>query len=399
MGADFHSVMSPKRRVPISRTRLSVLIRVICGPFSRVLIFLILFACPPEQSLMGAEVPSSSSASYRQKLRTFHSIDEFKQKTKDKVSLRREPQYALSNGDTLIGSTKGVVLRKSNGTVEPFPSDRLLPWTDVTVIAEEVPGVLWIGTTRGAIRYTSGTTPTSLEYFAGKRWLPDDRVIGIGFQDAAPLTKIIWIETPAGFSRIEYKPMTLAEKARQFEERVRARHVRHGLTATSHLRIAGDLSTNQTVSSDNDGLWTAMYVAAECFRYRVTGESAARDFARQGIRALMRLESITGISGFPARSFIKVGAEERPRDGEWHRTPDGQWEWKGDASSDEIVGHYLAYSIYYDLVADEMEQKEVRAVVERITAHIIDHGYHLVDVDGKPTRWGWWSPDEIWAVP
>ena len=47
--------------------------------------------------------------------------------------------------------------------------------------------------------------------------------------------------------------------------------------------MPGDLTTNQPVSTDNDGLWTAMYVAAECFRYKVTGEAEARDHARQGM--------------------------------------------------------------------------------------------------------------------
>jgi hypothetical protein len=177
------------------------------------------------------------------------------------------------------------------------------------------------------------------------------------------------------------------------------RHVRHGLTADSRLRIPGDLKSNQMVSSDNDGLWTAIYLAAECFRYRVTGEADAREFARQGLQALMRLEAITGIPGFPARSFIKLGVDEQPQDGEWHTTPDGEWRWKGDTSSDEIVGHYFAYAVYYDLVADEGEKAQIRRVVERITSHILDHGYHLLDVDGQPTRWGWWAPEEIWADP
>ena len=69
------------------------------------------------------------------------------------------------------------------------------------------------------------------------------------------------------------------------------------------------------------------------------------------------------------------------------------------AAADEIVGHYLAYAIYYDLAADEAEKSGIRSVVERITSHILDNGYHLIDVDGKPTRWGWWAPDEIWADP
>ncbi len=190
--------------------------------------------------------------------------------------------------------------------------------------------------------------------------------------------------------------MTLEEKSRVFVERVQKRHNRWGFTATSELRVPGDLSTNRPVSTDNDGLWTAMYVAAECFRYKVTGESDARENARRGMQAILRLESITGIPGFPARSFIKVGEDAQPSDGEWHDTPDKAWRWKGDTSSDEIVGHYFVYPIYYDLVADESEKSLLRAALDRITNHILDHNYQLIDVDGQRTRWGWWGPDEIW---
>jgi hypothetical protein len=115
--------------------------------------------------------------------------------------------------------------------------------------------------------------------------------------------------------------------------------------------------------------------------------------------ALMRLEAITGIPGFPARSFIKIGEDVQPRDGEWHDTPDGLWRWKGDTSSDEIVGHYFVYPIYHDLVAAEDEKPALRAAIDRITNHILDNDYQLIDVDGKRTRWGWWGPDAIWADP
>jgi hypothetical protein len=142
-----------------------------------------------------------------------------------------------------------------------------------------------------------------------------------------------------------------------------------------------------------------MYVAAESFRYKVTGEADARANARQGMNALIRLEAITGIAGFPARSFIRVGPpgeETQPQDGEWHDTPDRLWRWKGDTSSDEIVGHYFAYPIYYDLVADEAEKPALRAVIDRITNHILDNHYQLIGPGGKRTRWGWWGPEAIW---
>jgi hypothetical protein len=312
------------------------------------------------------------AGTYLQKTRTFHPAEEFARITGGKVKIERE-----------LDREKETGLRRL--TVR-------LPVNEFTVTPEESAAVRWVGTRRGAIR-VSGDQEV-VEYFAGRRWLSDDHVTGIGMEGG-----VTWIETPKGFSRIEYKPMTLAEKSRVFVERVQKRHNRWGLVSESQLRVAGDLSTNQMVSSDNDGLWTAMYVAAECFRYKVTGDADARENARRSMKAMVRLESITGIPGFPARSFIKVGEDSAPGDGEWHETADKQWKWKGDTSSDEIVGNYFVYPIYFDLAADEGEKRELSGVIDRITNHILDNNYQLIDVDGKRTLWGWWGPDEIWKDP
>jgi hypothetical protein len=330
---------------------------------------LVLLVCSAA-AIAAAGVAQSPAApqQYRQKVRTFHSAAEFAQQTGGRVRVERQLDEATR-----------VAVRMALARV---------PVTDFTVIVKS-PSATWIGTTRGAIR--AAADGQSVEYFAGKRWLPDDRVTGIGIDGSAA-----WIETPAGFARIDDAPMTLERKSQAFVERVQARHNRWGMTASSHLRVAGDLASNQMVSSDNDGLWTAMYVAAECFRYSVTGDTGARENARRGMQAIVRLELITGRSGFPARSFIRVGVDEQPGDGEWHDTPDKAWRWKGDTSSDEIVGHYFVYPIYLDLVADESEKPALRAVIERLTNHILDNDYQLIDVDGKRTTWGFWGPDEIW---
>jgi hypothetical protein len=308
-------------------------------------------------------------ATYPQKVRTFHTAAEFAGLTAGRVRLHRDAPAVLLRG-----------------------IDGQLPVLPVTVAAAQSPTVTWLGTRHGAIRVSRDTA--AREYFAGRRWLPHDTVNAIGFDGTA-----VWLETPGGFARIEYKPMTLEEKSRLFVERVQARHSRWGLTADSQLRVPGDVSTNQPVSSDNDGLWTAMYVAAEAFRYKVTGDRDARENARRGMQAIVRLESITGIPGFPARSFIKPGEDIQPKDGEWHDSRDKQWRWKGDTSSDEIVGHYFVYPLYIELVADESEKPQLRAVVDRITSHILDNRYQLIDVDGQRTRWGWWGPDAIWEDP
>jgi len=313
--------------------------------------------------------------SYRQKVRTFHTAEEFTRVTAGKVAIDRR-----------IDAVQETAQHKA--AVQ-------LPSTQITVITAASASSIWIGTREGAVRLSRDYR--TREYFGGKRWLPDDHVTGIGFDGEAT-----WLETRGGYARIADVPMTLADKSRAFVQRVQARHNRWGLTADSHLKVPGDLSSNQMVSSDNDGLWTAIYVAAECFRYKVTGEADARANARQGMNALVRLEAITGIPGFPARSFIKVGPpgeDVQPTDGEWHDTPDRLWRWKGDTSSDEIVGHYFVYPIYYDLVADEAEKPALRAVVERITNHILDNNYQLIGPGGKRTRWGWWAPAAIWEDP
>jgi hypothetical protein len=303
---------------------------------------------------------------YPQKIRTFHTAAD--------VAKRGDLRFVRS-----LDEPKHVALLKG---LSPLPTP------DVTVIAD-AGGVTWVGTRRGAVRFTQGYRQR--EYFAGRRWLPDDNVTGIALDGTGA-----WIETPDGVARIEYMPMTLAEKSDVFVKRIQDRHVRWGLTADSVLEVPGDLSTSRTRSTDNDGLWTAIYVAAESFRFKVTGAADARENARRGMQAILRLEQITGRPGFPARSFIRRGIDIQPGDGEWHDTPDKEWRWKGDTSSDEIVGHYFVYPIYLDLVAGEDEKEPLRAALDRITNHILDHDYQLIDVDGVKTRWGWWGPDVIW---
>src|ERR1035438_5779477 len=78
-----------------------------------------------------------------------------------------------------------------------------------------------------------------------------------------------------------------------------ARHDRHGVVSPSNLRVPGDLSTNQTRDDDNDGLWTSMYAAAECFRYAVTHSSEALANATKSTEAVLFLEEVAGKRGFP----------------------------------------------------------------------------------------------------
>lgn len=265
------------------------------------------------------------------------------------------------------------------------------PVEGLMVFAQEKSGAVWLGSDQGAARFDRKADHRwdRWQYFFGRRWLQDNSVQNIIVDESGPSRKV-WVRTKTGVSLIEWRPMTLEQKARLFDERIEARHVRHGMVADSYFRVPGDPSSNVTTDNDNDGLWTAMYLGAQAYRYAVTKDPDARRKAERSMRVLIRLEEITGNPGFPARSFVSVD-EPRPQGGEWHPTPDGKWLWKGDTSSDELVGHYYGYALYYDLVANEAEKRDIRRVVARITDHLLRHNYDLTDLDGKPTRWGEYS--------
>jgi hypothetical protein len=167
--------------------------------------------------------------------------------------------------------------------------------------------------------------------------------------------------------------------------------------------------------SDNDGLWTSLYVAAMALRFASTKDPAAEEQARRSMNSLLDLERLSGIPGFPARAMVterelKAGVHGFNPDarvhapGEtakaWYRSPTVAGLWcKGDTSSDELDGHYFAWYLYHDLVADSAEKKEIAAVVRRVTDGIIRNHYTLVDHTGRKTRWGIWAPELINGDP
>ena len=131
-------------------------------------------------------------------------------------------------------------------------------------------GNLWFGTEKGAIKKDE-----SWHYYFGKRWLPNDKI-----NDILPIDdKTVWIATPEGISQIQQVEMTFEGKAAIYEDVIKKRHNRLGLVNNSHLSVSGDLSTSTTKNEDNDGLWTSVYLAAECFRFAVTKDAEARENA------------------------------------------------------------------------------------------------------------------------
>jgi len=315
------------------------------------------------------------------------------------------------DGAVWSGGLGGVTVFRGGRRVDVITPRHGLPGIDVQAVARGPDGRWWVGTAGGLARFDG----RGVSVRHSRRWLLSDDVRHVAFDSEGTA----WIATAGGVSAIRRTPMTLAQKAERLLEACLARHVREpGLVEKCRLRVPGDVSTWEPRDDDNDGQYTAMYLAMESFRFAVTKDPRARANARRAFEALRFLQTVTETPGFVARTVIPADwtrmadpnerisdaewAERRARDprdkrvpDRWRLSRDGRWRWKGDTSSDEITGHMFGYLFYYDLAADEPQRERVRTHVRRIVDTIVDNGYVLKDLDGAHTCWGVWAPQRL----
>lgn len=322
------------------------------------------------------------------------------------------------SGRLWFGSPQGAG-RLENDAWTLYTGDEGLPYNQFSGAACGPNGEVWFATTKGAIRFENG----DFNYRQGKRWVPNDdvRAVAVASDGSA------WFATAGGVGTIARTKMTLADKAKYYEDQIDKynRRTEYGYVLEATVEVPGDAdSGHRNHDSDNDGLWTSMYGAGECFAYGATQDPKAKERAKKAFEAL-RFLSVAPIDGevkqqpgYVARtvlpttepdpnkrpSYTLEGQKENQKGDSlwkayvprWPLTKDKKYWYKTDTSSDELDGHYFFYAAYYDLVADTEEEKaRVREVVVNVTDHLMRNDFCLIDHDGKPTRWAVYSPREL----
>lgn len=307
----------------------------------------------------------------------------------DTSVLSNAPRQQIPDAHRLLTSDDSVFM-DPNLFVRRGRDVSRLPCADIQC-TRAIGEVVWFGTPKGAFSlHPNG----QIDYYASRRWLLDDGVIDIWpGQDGS-----ILVLSQRGLNIIHIREMTLAQKAGHFDRLTRQRHIRFGFNSAFEMSAPGDLATGTLVDQDNDGLWTAMYLAGELLRYAVTKSDEALRNCYESFEAMERLSEITGIEGFPARSFERAGYQVADKS-RWHDTSDGKWAWKGTTSSDEIVGHFFVYAIFAEIAPDEAWRRRAVTLMDAIMDHIVRNDWYLIDCDGQPTQWGRWHPEYVNRFP
>jgi hypothetical protein len=328
---------------------------------------------------------------------------------------------AVDHAEDWWVATPAGVAHRENRVWRFYTGRDGVPVADFTQVCVAPDGRIWFGTHHGLVGLHAGTWV----YREGPGWLPGNEVRSV----VADAQGRVWLATSGGLGLLERKPMTLAAKAALYEDEV-ARLIKRtpfGYTSEVQLSVPGDRSSPVSRGdSDNDGLWTAMYGAGECFAFGALRLPEYRERAQQAFEALRFLQKVTqGGQPSPPKGFIartirstadpdpNVGRLEADREARahgdrlwkvygprWPKSADGRWFWKGDTSSDELDGHFFFYPLYFDLVAEDAAEKDrVREVVRDLADHFLEHDFQLVDHDGQPTRWGVFSPRHLNGDP
>ncbi len=313
---------------------------------------------------------------------------EWKSILPDLTNLPDSPVRCLSfdtAGHLFVGFDDGIAIHDNMNLWLTSDKITTLPKNAVYKIVTDKCGGRYFASDVGLICQKDG----ALKYLPACRWVPDTVIRDIAVSDDG---SVVFVATDKGISRITTTLMTFTEKAEYYEKLIEKYHTRHGFVGCRNLK-GFTIESGYPEISDNDGLWTSWYVAAESLRYGATGDMEALEKARKSLSSLLYLSEVSRIPGFTARA-IRYKGEPGYGNGhvEWRTASEPDLEWKGETSSDEITGHFFALTLYYDICADDEEKEKIKKALCGMTDHIIRNNYRLVDYDNLPTTWALWDP-------
>ncbi len=183
----------------------------------------------------------------------------------------------------------------------------------------------------------------------------------------------------------------LLEKAMKYERNIRQRHVPGYGGIVHSVYETGNLENLFIYMAQGDStMWTSTYLAAESFRYAVTGSKEAMENAIAAIQTLHDHKEVTGTVGYIGRY---VGPIETPFIFDYLGSPilrygQGQWAgtfWLGNSSSDQHIGYFFGMGIAYDLLDDEPTRELVKSDLKEVFDRLRINNWLIRDENGLPT--------------
>ncbi len=228
---------------------------------------------------------------------------------------------------------------------------------------------------------------------------------------------------------------TLAEKAAWYDDIATRVHLHPQLKWIMGVTLRDGVAQEDATFADveqwhtgeNDGLWSALYLASQAYRYAATHDAAALATIRTLLEGEVDRMRITGVRGLFTRQYIPPGVDGiacptdladyvpdvEKDDNQWVRvgvtgcleTVDATtmewvtssvcgldhyagWCWLDNVSKDEYSGHVWALGVVWQLVDDGAVHAVAADLLTQVGEHLRNHDLTVVDWDGRITEHG-----------
>ncbi|MGO9256262.1 MAG: hypothetical protein ACLQU1_08175 [Bryobacteraceae bacterium] len=186
---------------------------------------------------------------------------------------------------------------------------------------------------------------------------------------------------PAAFGA---EPDALAIEANIF-----ARHLPYGTILDPILSLPDLSQVVDYTRCGDSAIWTGHYLAAEAFRYKVTGSADAMTNITNAIGAIDNLINVTGANvlsrcALPADSpYAASISSQESANGIYNGSAYGApWIWVGNTSRDQYIGVFFGFTVTYDMVTDQTVRNWCSYEITRLLQYLLDNSWNIVLPDG-----------------
>jgi hypothetical protein len=190
------------------------------------------------------------------------------------------------------------------------------------------------------------------------------------------------------------------QDALSIDANIQARHLPYGTILDPVLSADQSQVVSYTRCGDS-AIWTGHYLAAEAFRYKVTGAADALANVNAALNGIRSLVDVTG-NDVLARCALPVDSpyapdvtREESAHGIYAGTLNGQpWVWIGDTSRDQYAGVFFGLAVAFDMVSDQKTRDLTAFLATRLLDHLLHDNWNIVLPDGTITTTFLIRPDQ-----
>lgn len=206
----------------------------------------------------------------------------------------------------------------------------------------------------------------------------------------------------AGIAAALLAPLARASEADALaiDANIQALHEPYGSILDPIFAAEGSAQVVDYTRCGDSAIWTGHYLAAEAFRYKVTGSAEALSNVQKAIGAINNMIQVTGMNllarcALPLNSPYAASIQSQEAANGIYTNASANEFWVGNTSRDQYMGVAFGLAVAYDMVDDAGVQSSLSNLAWLLIGFLTGHDWSVVMPDGSSSTTFLIRPDEM----